>query len=348
MSQDYEDIQGSDLLADSPAKLNSTADALRTGFAGSGEPSNPVPYQLWKDLTTGWVRERNAANDAWIAICRIGVADGGMLAKSGGTMEGPVDMGGYALTNLGLGTGLAAARAQELALKADIAGPQFTGDAQVNQDPAGANSIIRRSWADARYVAKAGDTLTGPLVLAGNATADLHAIGLKQVRDLASFNLASGHHHDGVNSRRTRGAALDSDGASATKFLRSDGTGLAIWWTARRFVLLPAVTIVDWTAAHAWTSVNIGSYIEGQVSDLGAYAAILQLAIPPSVTVEFRPDALSGIDQSWSQGTLATSLLNLMTVVRLDATGGPFLHLRDTRGASSEHMYVKLLGVLEA
>lgn len=359
MSQDFRIIAGTDTFSDSRGYLNSLADALRTDFAGPTEPASPVAYQTWADTTTGYVRERNAANDAWIAVRRIGVDFGGALPLAGGTMEGPIAMGGHSITGLGLGaTGsTAAARVQELDAKAPIAAPLFTGNARSTNDPTTAQSLVTMGWADAAYVRAAGGTMTGPLVLPGNAAADLQAVPRQQLRDYVGFNLTTGHNHDGVNSKKLLG--LNSDGAHGTKFLRSDGTNGTSWSTARRMLLIAQNQLMDSTAAFAWTTINLSGLIAGQVSDLGIYAIYLRLTIPEQHRLEFRPDALSAADQIWEApaigavdgtGTHVDVPLAVTTCVRVETFGAStFLHLRDVRpSATGAHVYIHALGYLEA
>jgi len=230
MSQDYVDILASDLLADAPDDLNDRADALRTDFSGPSAPASPVAYQKWYDTTTGYVKERNAANDAWIVIGVIGSSYHGALPRSGGTMTGAIAMGGYTITGLGLGTGTAAARQQEVDLKAPIAAPALTGDATVNQDPAGDNSLIRRSWAEARYAKLSGASMTGALLLGGYGGAASEAVPKSSIETMTSFHATTGHRHDGSDARRIRGEDVNSaTAAAAGKILTSTAGGICQW-----------------------------------------------------------------------------------------------------------------------
>lgn len=214
MTQALRQLVGTDLFADSFGYLNGSDLALQTLFAGPSAPASPVTFQLWADTTTNLLKMRNSANDAWLPLGSLGANFLGLLPLAGGVMSGSIDAGGFPLLNLGLGTGAAAARQQELDAKASIAGPNFTGDATVNQDPVGNNSIPRKSWTEGRYLKLSGGTLTGAVTLSGYGGADYHPAAFKQVKDFVLFNVTTGHRHDGTDARKVRIADLDVTGAT--------------------------------------------------------------------------------------------------------------------------------------
>lgn len=43
-------------------------ESLRTLFSGASAPANPVAYQLWADTATKTLKQRNAANSAWVEL----------------------------------------------------------------------------------------------------------------------------------------------------------------------------------------------------------------------------------------------------------------------------------------
>lgn len=43
-------------------------ESLRTLFSGASAPANPVAYQLWADTATKVLKQRNAANSAWVEL----------------------------------------------------------------------------------------------------------------------------------------------------------------------------------------------------------------------------------------------------------------------------------------
>lgn len=227
MSQGYHPIEGSDLLGDSWVDINATSEALATQFSGPTAPSSPLAYMIWDDTASMQKKQRNGANDAWIVIGSLGSDHLGLLPKSGGTMSGPIDMGGSAITNVGAGSGTAVARAQEVALKAPLASPAFTTDATLDVDPPGSTSLTRRSWTEARYLKLSGGTLTGALVLSGDGSSALHPVTKQQLE--AALSTTAGHRHDGTDGRKVRGSDLDSGATVVSRTLVSDGSGNTAW-----------------------------------------------------------------------------------------------------------------------
>lgn len=59
-------IASSTPLASSRADINNALLALQSSFSGTGAPSSPVAFQWWADTTSNWMKQRNAANTAWL------------------------------------------------------------------------------------------------------------------------------------------------------------------------------------------------------------------------------------------------------------------------------------------
>jgi hypothetical protein len=228
MAQGYRLLVGTDLFVDSFGYLNGTTEAVRTFFSGTASPPSPVSGQPWFDTDTNTLNVRNSANDGWIPIGKVTTNLGG-LPVDGGQMTGPgsggsgIDMNTAPLTNLPLGTGLAAARQQEVDAKAPTASPVFTTDAQLATSGRSPNSLINVTFANAKYVFKVGDTMTGALNLFDNATLALHAVPKQQLD--AHFNTGSGHKHDGIDSKKVIGQHIDSGGVIEGRVLTADGSG---------------------------------------------------------------------------------------------------------------------------
>jgi hypothetical protein len=68
--------------------LNNGLAAIVSQNSGAAQPSTTYAYQWWADTTTGLLKIRNAANNAWITIGTLGSANLGLLSLAGGTLTG--------------------------------------------------------------------------------------------------------------------------------------------------------------------------------------------------------------------------------------------------------------------
>ena len=102
--------------------LNGSLAAIVSNNSGATEPGTMYAYQWWADTTTGLLKQRNAANNAWITIGTLASANLGLLSLAGGTMTGvlAVTAGTAALPGIAvsgdLNTGLFSPGADTLAL----------------------------------------------------------------------------------------------------------------------------------------------------------------------------------------------------------------------------------------
>jgi hypothetical protein len=71
--------------------LNTALAAIVSQNSGATAPATTYAYQWWADTTTGILKQRNAANSAWISIMTLSTGlPVGALALSGGTMTGAI------------------------------------------------------------------------------------------------------------------------------------------------------------------------------------------------------------------------------------------------------------------
>lgn len=68
--------------------LNNGLAAIVSNNSGSAQPSTTYAYQWWSDTTTGLLKLRNAANNAWITIGTLADVNLGLLSLAGGTLTG--------------------------------------------------------------------------------------------------------------------------------------------------------------------------------------------------------------------------------------------------------------------
>jgi hypothetical protein len=64
------------------AAVNAALQALVSNNAGATAPTTPYAYMFWPDTTTGLLKIRNAANDAWITIGTLASTGLGLVPRS--------------------------------------------------------------------------------------------------------------------------------------------------------------------------------------------------------------------------------------------------------------------------
>jgi hypothetical protein len=191
------------------ADLNDQLEALVTNSSGATAPATTFPHQWWLDTSTtpSTLRQRNAANDAWIVV--------GLLNQSTNTFNLPVAQGGTgaadaggALTNLGA---LAATNPSYTGTLTGGTGVINIGSGQVYKDASG-NVVVGGSTP---YLTSAG---RGNISIEGSSSAVLNfGIG---------GNLAFYIFHDNTNvnlQNQKNGAMLFA--TNATERMRIDSSG---------------------------------------------------------------------------------------------------------------------------
>ena len=102
--------------------LNNGLAAIVSNNSGATEPGTMYAYQWWPDTTTGLLKIRNAANNAWVTVGTLASANLGLLSLAGGTMTGAlaVTAGTAALPGIAvsgdLNTGITSPGADQLAI----------------------------------------------------------------------------------------------------------------------------------------------------------------------------------------------------------------------------------------
>ena len=98
-SHDY--VIANDTGANVRADLNLALLANQSQNSGTSEPSTTYAYQFWADTTTGILKQRNAANNAWISILTLSTgapsAGGGIASLAADTtpqLGGDLDCNG--------------------------------------------------------------------------------------------------------------------------------------------------------------------------------------------------------------------------------------------------------------
>ena len=101
------DQDGASFLVD----INAQLAAIVSNNSGATEPTTTYAYQWWADTSAGVLKQRNAADNAWITIGTLGSTNLGLLALTGGTLTGALneaqgaDIASAATINLTTATG---------------------------------------------------------------------------------------------------------------------------------------------------------------------------------------------------------------------------------------------------
>lgn len=74
--------------------LNNQLLALGTLMSGATEPSTTYAYMLWADTTAGQLKQRNAANNAWVVIGTLGSVGWGLATQASPSFTGTATFAG--------------------------------------------------------------------------------------------------------------------------------------------------------------------------------------------------------------------------------------------------------------
>jgi hypothetical protein len=75
--------------------INNALAAIVSQNSSASAPTTTFAYQWWADTTTGLLKIRNAANSAWITVGTLASVNLGLLALSGGTMTGALELDAF-------------------------------------------------------------------------------------------------------------------------------------------------------------------------------------------------------------------------------------------------------------
>lgn len=82
--------------------LNNALAAIVSINSGAAEPSTTYAYQLWGDTTAGLLKQRNAANSAWVTIGTLAATNWGLAPAASPSFTGTATFAGDVLLS---GTG---------------------------------------------------------------------------------------------------------------------------------------------------------------------------------------------------------------------------------------------------
>lgn len=73
--------------------LNDALSAIVSNNSSSSAPATTYAYQWWADTTTGLLKIRNAANNAWVTVGTLASTNLGLASLAGATFTGDVILG---------------------------------------------------------------------------------------------------------------------------------------------------------------------------------------------------------------------------------------------------------------
>lgn len=191
------------------ADLNNQLLALGTLMSGASEPSTMYAYMLWADTTAGLLKQRNAANNAWVTLGTLGSANLGLL-PSGSTL----------IAALG---------------SAGTPGVTFTGDTDTGLYSPGANQVALGTSGQQRLaVDSSGRVLVGPGSAREVGGAVIPTLSVESLSQAAAFVRNSNDTSGGIVALgKSRGAAAggvtavqNGDILGELRFCGANGTDL--------------------------------------------------------------------------------------------------------------------------
>jgi hypothetical protein len=197
------------------ADLNNGLAAIVSQNSGTSQPSTTYAYQWWADTTTGLLKIRNAANNAWITVGTLASANLGLLPSAGTLIAALGD--------------------------ASTPGITFTGDLNTGVYSPGADQVaISTNGTGRLFIDSSGRALIGTSSAAGVDNENIPAILVSSASSAAAGRGVQCVHYGGTTAsaasfiglRRSRGTSADSytsvqngDTLGSYRFYGSDGSG---------------------------------------------------------------------------------------------------------------------------
>jgi hypothetical protein len=266
--------------------LNNQLLALGTLQSGAAQPSTTYAYQWWAETTTGLLKLRNAANNAWITIGTLADVNLGLLAQSGGTLTGALladDSGTAALPAIAFNgdpnTGIFRPAADKFGIATNGVERVEFGNTEVVFNDGGANVDFRVE----------GDTQANLFKV--DAGADTVSIdGTQQLANQTPlrFGDSNNSHYVALRSPATVAANVTWDlpatDGTVDQVLKTNGSAVLGWGTALTqgtaitagtAVASTSGTSIDFTGIPSWVK-RVTVMFQG-VSTNGTSNIIIQL-----------------------------------------------------------------------
>jgi hypothetical protein len=243
--------------------LNNGLAAIVSNNSGAAQPSTTYAYQWWADTTTGLLKIRNAANNAWITIGTLADANLGLLSLAGGTLTGALlvdDSGTAALPAIAFdgdtNTGIFSPGADQFGIATNGVERVEFGNTEVVFNDGGADVDFRVE----------GDTKANLLLV--DAGADTVSIdGTQQLanRTPLRFGDSDNSHYVALRSPATVAANITWDlpatDGTASQAITTNGSSVLGWSTvltqgtaitAGTSVASTSGTSIDFTGIPSW------------------------------------------------------------------------------------------------
>ena len=198
--------------------INGQLAAIVSQNSGATEPATMYAYQWWADTTTGLLKIRNSANNAWVTVGTLASANLGLLS-SGGTLVaalGSASTPGITFTG-DLNTGIYSPAADTIAFaeggvesaRIDSSGRLLVGTSSTYTDVVGGAGGYNGSL----WLATNESVGTGPFISTWTNSSSLDPMGTSIVLSRSKGNAIGTH-----------GILANGDGIGTISFNGSDGT----------------------------------------------------------------------------------------------------------------------------
>ena len=253
--------------------LNNGLAAIVSQNSGAAQPSTTYAYQWWADTTTGLLKIRNAANNAWITVGTLGAVNLGLLSLAGGTLTGAVladDAGTAALPAIAFdgdpNTGIYRPGADQLAVATGGTGRVFVdsgGNVGIGAAASGSDKLYVQGGNVRVFAGGPGTSLEIGTGATGNQFAIIDLVGdttysdygLRIIRDNTGANTTASLRHRGTGtfSIVAEDAGKIALGTSSTDRLFVTNNGIGIGTSTPGYQLALATDSAGKPSTNTWT-----------------------------------------------------------------------------------------------
>lgn len=236
--------------------LNNALSAIVSLNSGATEPTTMFAYMMWADTTAGLIKQRNAANSAWVTVGTLGSANLGLVPAP--TVAGTADQ---VLGTNGSGVQSWVDRARL------VRGTAAASTSGVNVDFTGLPSWVRKITVMLRGASTNG---ASPVQV---------QLGTASSFETSGYASSAFYYNTGTVSSSTTGLVIDQGGATAAR----DGSVTILNITGNEWVhsgailsIGPALSAGSKTLAGALTRIRITTVNGTDTFDAGSINIIYE------------------------------------------------------------------------